>query len=151
MLSCEFWEIFKNIYFQTTASAGLWRLLLDFLSVKCQAFTIKGTDNSLTMKELCHIFPWKFLNIKIGLFFRIPLSCCFWKYPSRQKHVRSWQQRNASEMLFGCLYNYLRKYFWSLRWSLIFANIQFFIYVAVKESVAESGLSKASGLYCKWQ
>ena len=22
-----------------------------------------GTDNSLTMKELRHIFPWKFLNV----------------------------------------------------------------------------------------
>ena len=85
-LSCEFCEIFIRIsILQMSAMACLWRVrsLLEFLS----AFTVNGRDNSFINKELRHILPWKFLNVQIGLFLRIPLSCCFWKYPSRQKHV----------------------------------------------------------------
>ena len=41
------------------------------------------------MMELRRIFPWKFLNVYIGLFFKIPLSCCFWNTPAEKKHVQS--------------------------------------------------------------
>ena len=45
------------------------------------------------MKELHFLITWKFLNIYVQLFLRIPLSGAFWKYPNKQKHVQNQRQK----------------------------------------------------------
>ena len=61
------------------------------------------------------------------VFLRIPLSCCFRKYPSRQKNIQSWQKRNASGMLF---------------WASLWLAWRIFL-----KSVTESVFCKSSGFY----
>ena len=71
VLYCKFCEIFKKIYFANVCESLLLKKKI-FTGVsfhKTLGFHLK--QNSFTMNELRHIFPSKFLNVKIGSFFRI--------------------------------------------------------------------------------
>ena len=82
------------------------RSWLEYPFVKFQVFTISRTGNWSTLKQLRHIFPWKFKRLGM-LFYTITLSGCFENTPKNKKDVQSrWQRRQIELfqlMLFGCL------------------------------------------------
>ena len=141
-IKLQAWRIATSLNTESGTGAFLWllRYLNIYFANVCEGLPRK--NRIFTRVSLCNILaiyykrntqlfyyegtslyiPLKILGRVNRLFFRIPLSCCFWKYPSWQKHVQSRQQRNVSRMSFGCIYNLLGKYFWNLWRILIFLN-----------------------------
>ena len=86
-----------------------WRVksVLEYLFVKFQVFTINRTDTCSTIKKLRHIIVYKTMviycldnsNVSVKLFFTFSQSGCFWKYPSKQKHVQTRRLKKTLELL----------------------------------------------------
>ena len=104
---CELWKIFNNIYFSKACQGPPLKSKI-FTGVsfrKILGFYYKRNMRLVYFVGTASYIPLRILERVNRVIFQNSSEFLLLKYPSRQKHVQSWQQRSVSGMIFRCVYN----------------------------------------------